>query len=102
MPIKYAVDSISLPDMQQAACDLLGQDGRLVIFPPPAVKTAQENDVVSVNGMLRGPPNIELLEIFYHDHLERLLKEGALKVSHTVNACFYLLLIEYGSQTKLK
>ena len=88
MPIKYAVDSISLPDTQQAAYDLLGQDGRLVIFPPPAVKTAQENDVVSVNEMLRGPPNIELLEIFYHDNLERSLRERALKVIHTVNACF--------------
>ena len=88
MPIKYAVDSISLPDTQQAAYDLLGQGGRLVIFPPPAVKTAQENDVVSVNEMLRGPPNIELLEIFYHDNLERLSRERALKVIHTVNACF--------------
>ena len=88
MPIKYAVDSISLPDTQQAAYDLLEQGGKLVILLPPAVKTTPEKDVVSVNGMLRGPPNIELLENFYHDHLERLLKEGALKVIHTVNACF--------------
>ena len=90
MPIKYAVDSISLPDTQQAAYDLLGQGGKLVIFLPLAVKTTQEKDVISVTGMLRDPPNIELLETFYHDNLERLLKEGALKVSHTLNVPLFI------------
>ena len=83
VPIKYAVDSISLPDTQQAAYDLLGQGGKLVIFLPLAVKTTQEKDVISVTGMLRDPPNIELLETFYHDNLERLLKEGTIKVSRS-------------------
>ena len=90
VPIKYAVDSISLPDTQQAAYDLLGQGGRLVIFLPLAVKTTQEKDVISVTGMLRDPPNIELLEAFYHDNLERLLKDGALKVSHTLNVPLFI------------
>ena len=90
VPIEYAVDSISLPDTQQAAYDLLGQGGRLVIFLPLAVKTTQEKDVISVTGMLRDPPNIELLETFYHDNLERLLKEGALKVSHTLNVPLFI------------
>ena len=80
-PIKYAVDSISLPDTQQTAYDLLAQGGKLVIFLPPAVKATQEKDVVPATGLLRDPPNIELLETFYHDNLERLLKEGAIKVS---------------------
>ena len=80
MPIKFAVDSISLPDTQQAAYDLLAQGGKLVIFLAPAVKTTQEKDIVPVTGLLRNPPNIELLETFYHDNLERLLKEGAIKV----------------------
>ena len=83
VPIKYAVDSISLPDTQQAAYDLLGQGGKLVIFLPPAAKTTKEKDIVPVAGFLRSPPNIELLETFYHDNLERLLKEGAIKVSYS-------------------
>ena len=81
MPIKYAVDSISLPDTQQTAYDVLHQGGKLAIFLAPAVKTTKEKDVVSVMGLLRDPANIELLETFYHDNFERLLKEGAIKVS---------------------
>ena len=81
VPIKYVVDSISLPDTQQTAYDLLAQGGKLVISLPTAAKTTKEKDIVPVMGLLRSPPNIELLETFYHDNFERLLKEGAIKVS---------------------
>jgi hypothetical protein len=79
-PIKYAVDSISLPDTQQTAYDLLAHGGKLVIFLAPVAKTTEEKEVFPVSGILRDPSNIELLETFYHDNLERLLKEGAIKV----------------------
>ena len=83
VPIKYAVDSISLPDTQQTAYDLLSRGGKLVIFLPLAAKTTKDKDIVHVAGFLRSPPNIELLETFYHDNFERLLKEGAIKVSYS-------------------
>ena len=83
MPIKYVVDSISLPDTQQTGYDVLPQGGKLVIFILPAVKTTEGKDIVHVFGVLRHPANIGLLETFYHDNLERLLKEGAIKVSRS-------------------
>ena len=105
VPIKYAVDSISLPNTQQAAYDLLSQGGKLVIFLPPAAKMTKEKEIVPVAGFLRSPPNIKLLETFYHDNFERLLKEGAIKVSYSLkcpSVYFHFWLIVYGSQTKLK
>ena len=55
VPIKYAVDSISLPDTQQTAYDLLSRGGKLVIFLPLAAKTTKEKDIVHVAGFLRSP-----------------------------------------------
>jgi NADPH:quinone reductase-like Zn-dependent oxidoreductase len=81
VPIKYAVDSISLPDTQQTAYDLLANGGKLAVFLPPVAKTTKEKQIVYVFGVLRSPPNIELLETVYHDNFERLLKEGAIRVS---------------------
>ena len=95
MPIKYALDSISLPDTQQTAYDLLGKGGKLAIFRPPAanLKTTEEKGIFYIYGLLREPANIELLESFLHDHLERLLKEGAIKVSRSRNCPVVYLLI---------
>ena len=81
VPIKYVLDSISVPDTQQTAYDLLGKGGKLVIFLAPAVKTTKEKEIFSIVGFLRDPANIELLETLYHDNLERLLNEGTIKVS---------------------
>ena len=81
-PVKYAVDSISLADTQQTAYDLLAPGGKLVVFLPIEVKTTEEKSVYTVLGLIRHPPNIKLLETLYHDNLERLLKEGAIKVSN--------------------
>ena len=79
-PIKYIVDSISAPDTQQTAYDLLAPGGQVAVFDPIAVKTTKEKDILLIFGAIRHPNNIALLETFYHDNLERLLKEGAIKV----------------------
>jgi len=79
VPLKYAIDSISIPDTQQTAYDVLAQGGKLITFLPSVIKATQEKDIVYVFGSLREPVNIELLETLYHDNLERLLKEGAIK-----------------------
>lgn len=79
VPLKYAVDSISSPDTQQTAYDLLARGGKLAVVVAPATKTTEEKDVIWVGGFLRSAPNLKLLEALYHDNLERLLKEGAIK-----------------------
>jgi len=79
-PIKYAVDSISSPDTQQTAYDLLAPDGQLAIFTPVvSAKTTQEKQIIPVSSLIRLPPNVELLQTLYHDHFEQLLKEGAIQ-----------------------
>jgi NADPH:quinone reductase-like Zn-dependent oxidoreductase len=80
-PIKYIIDSISAPETQQTAYDLLAPGGQAAVFGPIAVNTTKEKDIFSIFGGIRHPNNIALLETFYHDNLERLLKEGAIKVS---------------------
>ena len=92
VPVKYALDSISLPDTQQTVFNLLGKGGKLAVFLPPAVKNTEDKEVFYIFGVLRGPANIELLESLYHDNLEQLLKEGAIKVSRGCkNLPVYLL-----------
>ena len=96
MPIKYAVDSVSLPDTQQSACDLLAEGGKLITFLPPSAKTTKGKEIFHAMGFLRIPANLELLEIFYHDNLERLLKEGAIKVSRSRHGkCLFCVCIDY-------
>ena len=102
-PIKYAVDSISAPDTQQTAYDILAPGGQVAVFNPIAAKATKEKDIFFVFGGIRHPPNIKLLETFYHDNLEKFLKEGAIKVSHTTAIIpISCSLIECDSQTKLK
>jgi Zinc-binding dehydrogenase len=101
VPIKYAVDSISTPDTQQMAYDLLAPGGQLAIFSPLAAKRTKKKDIVQVHGILRLPANIELLETLYHDHFERLLREGAIKVSRSRQSTTFCL-TEYDSQIELK
>ena len=81
-PLKYAVDSISLPDTQQAAYDLLGSGGRLATFLPVAVKTTEEKHVIHAIGVISYPSNVELLNTLFHYNFEGLLKEGDIKVSN--------------------
>lgn len=101
VPIKYVVDSISTPDTQQMAYKLLAPGGQLAIFQPVAAKRTKKKDIIQVHGFLRLPANIELLETLYHDHFERLLKEGAIKVSCSCQSTTFCL-TEYDSQIELK
>ena len=80
-PIKYAVDSVSSAETQQFGYDLLAPGGKLAIFLEAIVNITEEKDIIRTIGFSRHPPNIELLGTLYHDHLERFLKEGDIKVS---------------------
>ena len=79
-PLKYAVDSISLADTQQAAYDLLAPGGKLAVFLPVTAKTTEEKDIISAIGVIKYPSNVELLNALFHYKLEQLLKEGVIKV----------------------
>jgi NADPH:quinone reductase-like Zn-dependent oxidoreductase len=81
-PIKYVVDSVSSADTQQNGYDLLESGGKLVIFLPIAVKKTNDKEVIHVLGVAAAPANTGLLGSLYHDNLERLLKEGSIKVNH--------------------
>ena len=87
-PIKYIVDSISSADTQQSGYDLLASGGKLVIFLDVAVKTTDDKGIIRALGTSGHPPNLELLAALYHDNLELLLKEGAIKVSHSGKCSF--------------
>ena len=80
-PLKYAVDAISLADTQQAAYDLLAPGGQLAVVLPVAAKTTKEKHIHFVIGLINYPSNVELLNTLFHDNIERLLKEGIIKVS---------------------
>ena len=80
-PLKYAVDAISLADTQQAAYDLLAPGGQLAVVLPVAAKTTEEKHIHFVIGLINYPSNVELLNTLFHDNIERLLKEGIIKVS---------------------
>ena len=90
-PLKYAFDSISIPETQQTAYDLLAHGGKLAVVLEPSTKTTKEKDVFWIGGFLRSPPNIKLLEELYHDNLERLLKDGVIKVSRNPYMPFFCL-----------
>ena len=88
-PVKYAVDSISSADTQQSGYDLLASGGKLVIFLDVAVKTTNDKVIIRALGTSAHPPNVELLATLYHDNLERLLKEGAIKVGNSRKCSFF-------------
>ena len=90
MPIKYVVDSISTADTQQSGYDLLASGGKLVIFLPIAVKKTDDKEVFHVLGTSAHPANAKLLESLYHDNLERLLREGDIKVKHIFFLLFFM------------
>ena len=103
--LKFAVDSISLPDTQQAAYDILAPGGRLATFLPAVVKTTGEKHIIRAIGVINYPSNVELLNTLFHDNFERLLTEGAIKVSN--NLRYFSLSVDddqldYISQIELK
>ena len=82
VPIKYVVDSISSADTQKSGYDLLVSGGKLVIFLAITVKKTDDKEVIHVLGTSAHPANAKLLEALYHDNLEQLLREGAIKVNY--------------------
>jgi NADPH:quinone reductase-like Zn-dependent oxidoreductase len=93
-PIKYVVDSVSSPDTQQSGYDLLASGGKLVTFLDAAViKTSNDKDIIRALGTSTHPPNAELLRTLYHDNLEQLLQEGAIKVGPTSRKKSFLTLL---------
>ena len=90
VPIKYVVDSISTADTQQSGYDLLASGGKLVIFLPIAVKKTDDKEVFHVLGTSAHPANAKLLESLYHDNLERLLREGDIKVKTHIFSNLYV------------
>ena len=95
VPLKYAADSISLADTQQAAYDLLAPGGRLATFLPVAVKITEEKHVIHAIGVISYPSNVELLNTLFHNNFEGLLKEGAIKVSNVLCSLFRLLMTNW-------
>ena len=95
-PIKYVVDSISSADTQQSGYELLASGGSLVIFVPTALKKTNDKEIIHVLGTAALPVNTQLLQTLYHDHLEKLLKEGAIMViNHMLLFSFMLTKLDH-------
>ena len=103
-PIKYVVDSVSSVETQQTGHDLLAPGGKLVIFLEGLIKPTEGREIVRAFGLSRHPLNIKLLGTLHHDHLERLIKEGSIKVSHGSQMFFLFTVdrLDYISQTEWK
>ena len=73
-------------DTQNSGYNLLAPGGKLNVFLPIAVETTDDKEVTYVSGIAAHPANGKLLETLYHDNLERLLKEGAIKAKTTYSS----------------
>jgi NADPH:quinone reductase-like Zn-dependent oxidoreductase len=80
-PLKYIYDAISTAETQRAGFGVLADGGQIALVNPAHITPTAGKAVVQVQGWLRGPANIPLLEPLYHDHLYKLLEDGAIKVS---------------------
>ncbi|KAF9555142.1 GroES-like protein [Agrocybe pediades] len=79
-PIKYVLDSISLPATQQVGLDILAPSGQLATVLPVAVDVPKDKSAVATLGILRhSPQHIELLETLYHDKITGWLERGVIK-----------------------
>jgi NADPH:quinone reductase-like Zn-dependent oxidoreductase len=79
-PLRYIYDSISTAETQRAGFGVLADGGQIALVNPAQIRPTVSKAVVHVQGWLRGPANIPLLEPLYHDHLYKLLEEGVIKV----------------------
>ena len=83
-PVKVAYDSISLPETQAAAYDVLAPGGQLVIVLDdsiPKEKLTADKEVVHVFGNVHVPENREVGKSLYAK-LTELLAAGDIKVSY--------------------
>ncbi|KAF8173081.1 chaperonin 10-like protein, partial [Pholiota molesta] len=78
-PIKIVFDAVSSESTQRTGIDILVPGGQLITVLTPTVKPEQDKIVINSIGMLRPPPNVELLEKFYHDVISGFIEKGWLK-----------------------
>ncbi|PPQ92592.1 hypothetical protein CVT25_007284 [Psilocybe cyanescens] len=81
-PIKYVFDTVCSERTQQDGLNILAPGGEIALVLPLAVKVPEDKKVINVNGFLRGPENIELLETLYHKHTTAWLEQGFIKPKH--------------------
>ena len=70
-----------MPDTQELGLRLLASGGQLAVVLPPTVEASEGKTVISVEGVLRDPHNIEILEDFYQTKASALVESRAVKVS---------------------
>jgi len=78
-PIKAVFDTVSSDSTQQTGIDILAPGGSLVVVLPPTARVPQGKSAVHAMGILRLPPNVELLETFYHELISGFIEKGWLK-----------------------
>ncbi|KJA20536.1 hypothetical protein HYPSUDRAFT_188618 [Hypholoma sublateritium FD-334 SS-4] len=78
-PIKAVFDTVSSDSTQQTGVDILASGGKLAVVLPPTAKVPQDKSLVHSLGLLRAPPNVGLLETFYHDLISDFIEKGWLK-----------------------
>ena len=83
-PLKYSLDTVTIPETGQMVYDLLAPGGRHLMTLPDYIQNKVENkQVCEVYGFASADENSESVAILYK-HLTGLLEEGAIKVSTTV------------------
>ena len=81
VPVLHVFDAVSLPDTQALGLRLLASGGQLAVVLPPAVEASEGKTVISVEGVLRDPHNIEILEDLYQTKASALVESRAVRVS---------------------
>jgi hypothetical protein len=79
-PIKYVFDSVSLPETQQLAYDVLASGGTLGIVNAPSIQEAEDRSVVQIRAIRTLPHNAQpIAELF--GTLTEWLENGVIKAS---------------------
>jgi len=89
MPILHVFDAISLPTTQELGLAVLSSGGQLAVVLPPTVEAFEGKTIISVDGVLRKPQNVEILEELYQDKASALVEGGAIRVSSQISRIVY-------------
>ena len=101
-PLKYSLDTVTIPEMGQMVYDLLAPAGRHLMFLPDYIQNKVENkQVCEVCGFASADENSESVAILYM-HLTALLEEGTIKVSTTVYLRLMLLTLRVVSHSRIE
>jgi len=79
VPILHVFDAISLPNTQELGLGLLGSGGQLAVVLPPTVEVSEGQTIISVEGVLRHPDNVEILEDLYQTKASAFVESGAIR-----------------------